>query len=224
MSSSKPSSSCQDCPAAAIYRGTMFSDELVYRTPTGREISDDTRLHLQSGKGGCGSLDKALSDTSFPGNCRSLCDGEPKAAVILQSFCKGAVAELETPYRLNLIQGTLNRDKSRQIDTFKELCKSVCFRTDSVDSRTNHALKLISAALHTRGDISVVEECQTPDGPLNLLATTNSNIFIAEHNTNLPFRPKFAPPLEAKRSTKSLGRQNLPSNNCRPGSRTDVQY
>jgi hypothetical protein len=72
----------KDCPAVAIYRGTMFLDELEYRTPTGREISDATRLHPQSGKGGCGLLDKALSDTSFPENCRSLCDSNPKAAVI----------------------------------------------------------------------------------------------------------------------------------------------
>jgi hypothetical protein len=111
----------KDCPVAAIYRGTIFLDELVYRTPMEREISDATRLHPQSGKGGCGLLVKALSDTCFPGNCKILCDGEPKAAVI-DSFCKGAVAELETSYRLNFIQGTLTQDKSRQNKTFKEHC------------------------------------------------------------------------------------------------------
>jgi hypothetical protein len=191
-------------PCGAHYRGTMISDELVCRTPTEREISDAACLHPQLGKGDCGSLDKALSDTSFPGNCRSLCDGKPKAAVI-DSFCKGVVAELETPYRLNFIQGTLTRDESRQIDAFKELCNSVCFRTDSVDSRTNNSLKSISAALLTRWDISIFEECQTPGGPLNLLATTNPNIFIAEHNTNLPFRPEFAPALKSQEINKIIG-------------------
>jgi hypothetical protein len=197
----------KDCPAVAIYRGTMFSDELVYRNPTEREISNDACLHPLSGKGGCRSLDKALSDTSFPGNCRSLCHGEPKAAVI-DSFCKGTVAELETPYRLNFIQGTLTPDKSRQINTFKELCKSVCFRTDSVDSRTNHALKSVSAALLTRGDISIVKECQTPGRPLNLLHTTNQNIFISKHNTNLPFHPEVATALGSHEINKIIGQTN----------------
>jgi hypothetical protein len=68
----------KDWPAAAIYRGTMFSDKLVYRTPTRREISDAARLHPQSVMADFGSLDKALSDTSFPGNCRSLCGDRPK--------------------------------------------------------------------------------------------------------------------------------------------------
>jgi hypothetical protein len=179
-----------------------------------REISDAAHLHPQLGKGGCGLLDKALSNTSFPGNCRSFCNGEPKAAVI-DSFCKGAVAELETPYRLNFIQGILTRDESRQIDTFKELCKSVCFRTDSVDSRTNNTLKSISATLLTRGDISVVKECQAPGGTLNLLATTNPNIFIKEHNTNLLFCSEFAPTLGSHEINK-LHPQTFEGGVCLP--------
>jgi hypothetical protein len=182
----------------------MFSDNLVYKTPIEREISDATRLHPRSGKGGCGSLDKALNDTSFPRNCRSLYNGMPKAAVI-DSFCKEAVAELKTPYSLSFIQNTLTQDETRLIDSFKELCKSMCFRTDSMDSRTNHALKSVSAALLTRADVSIVEECEMPGGPLNLLHTTNLNIFsmtptcLAAQN--------FPPPLEATKSTRSSGRQ-----------------
>jgi hypothetical protein len=152
-------------------------------------------------------LDKALSDTSFPGNCRSLCDGKPKAAVI-DSFYKEAVAELERPYSLSFIQNMLTQAESRLINTFKELCKSMSFRTDSVDSRTNHVLKSVSVALHTRGDISIVEECQTPGGPLNLLHTTNPNIFISEHDTNLPFHPEFAPALGSHEFNKIIGQTN----------------
>jgi hypothetical protein len=164
---------------------------LVFRTPTEREISYAARLNPCSGKGGCGSLDKVLDGTSLPGKCRTLCDGEPKAAVIGE-FCKEAKAQPETPYILNLIviQGTLNQDETRQINSFKELCYALCFRTDSMDSRTNHALKSVSAALLTRGDISITEECKTPGGPLNLKHTTNPNIFILAYNSNLPFRPE----------------------------------
>jgi hypothetical protein len=108
-------------------------------------------------------LDKVLDGTSLPGKCRALCDGEPKATVV-KEFCKEAKAQLETPGILNLIQGTLNQAETRLVNSFKELCHSLCIRINSIDSRMNQTSKSISAALLTRGDVSIAEECKTPGG------------------------------------------------------------
>jgi hypothetical protein len=98
-------------PAVAIYRGTMFSDRHIYKTPprgnsVEGELSDAAHLHPRTGKGSCDILDKVLDGTPLAKRCRLLCDGKPKASAI-KAFCDEARSELETPYILSVIQGNL---------------------------------------------------------------------------------------------------------------------
>jgi hypothetical protein len=122
-------------------------------------------------------LDKVLDGISLPGKYRALYNCESKVADI-EMFCKETKSELETPWIHSLVEGTLNPEETRLINTFKELCYTLCLRTNSIDSRTNHTLKLVFAALLTRGKISISKECNTAGGPLNLMHRTNPNIFI----------------------------------------------
>jgi hypothetical protein len=74
------------CPAAAIYRGTMFSDGSVFRTSTKREC------RMPSEQKGCDSLDKVFSGTDLPR--RSLCKDEPQVSKV-EMFCKEVRKTLE---------------------------------------------------------------------------------------------------------------------------------
>jgi hypothetical protein len=75
------------CPAAAIYRGTMISNESVFRTPTKREVNEAACLYPQVEQKGCNALDDVFSGTDLPRKCRNLCKDEPQASK-MEAFCK----------------------------------------------------------------------------------------------------------------------------------------
>jgi hypothetical protein len=75
------------CPTAVIYKGTMFSDGSVFRTPTKREVNDAARFYSRTGQKDCDSLDEILAGTHLPGHCRSLCKFEPQASQV-EALCK----------------------------------------------------------------------------------------------------------------------------------------
>jgi hypothetical protein len=199
----------QTCPAAAIYRGTMFSDGSVFRTPTKREVNDAARFYPRSGQKGCDSLDKVFTGTDLPRRCRSLCKDKPQASKV-EVFCTEVRKTLELDIYKRLVT-RLVLDKGfdlKQLNTFKKFCYILCYRTDSVDLRTNHALKAVSAVLLTNGKTSTLYSCNTSSSIFTLHHTTNPNIFIADHNAALPFRPQYATTLGSHKLNKIVARTN----------------
>jgi hypothetical protein len=162
----------------------MFSDGSVFRTHIEREVTDAAHLYPRTGQKGCDSLDEVFFGTDLP-RCRNLCKGAPQASKV-EAFCKEIRKTIELElYKKVIARLALNRGfDSKQLNTFKELCYSLCYRTDSINLRTNHALKAVSAALLTSGKVFTLHSCNTSSGILTFQHTTNPNIFISDNDSS----------------------------------------
>jgi hypothetical protein len=85
----------------------------------------------------------------------------------------------------------------------------LCYQTDSIDLKTNHALKAVSAALLNSRKVLTLHSYNTSSGILTLHHTTNPNIFISDYGSSLPLRPQYAAALGSHKLNKIVTRTNI---------------
>jgi hypothetical protein len=197
------------CPAAAIYKGTMFSVGFVFRIPTEREVNDTACLCPRMRRKGCDALDDVFSGTDLPTKCKNLCKDEPQASKV-EAFCKEVNTALERDFYQKVITRLVLKKgfDMKLLSTFHELCYVLCYRTDLIDLRTNHALKAASAALLANGKVSTLLSCNTSSSVLTLHHTTNPNVFVSAYDSALPLRSKYATALRSHKLNEIVTRTN----------------